>query len=154
MERVGIYGMSFGGATAMLVCLNEPRCKAAANLDGSPFGDAAFKVQSLRVPSMFFYSQDAYGDSDDIYAAVENRAYRVYIRGSEHTSYTEVGYWSPLAKYAASYLPFGLGEVAPDRMAEIVNSYLVAFFNRHLKGEEGGLLDGDGGFGEVEFEER
>ncbi|HSQ16207.1 MAG TPA: hypothetical protein VLM83_00785, partial [Anaerolineales bacterium] len=154
MERVGIYGMSFGGATAMLVCLDEPRCKAAANLDGSPFGEAAFQGRSLQVPSMFFYSQDAFGDSDDIYAAVENRAYRVYIRGSEHSSYTEVGYWSPLARHAAAYLPFGLGEVQPERMSEIVNAYLVAFFDRHLKGEEGGLLDGEGVFGEVESEER
>ncbi len=149
MERVGIYGMSFGGATAMLVCLSEPRCKAAANLDGSQFGMAAFHARSLQVPSMFFYSEDVYGSSDSIYAAVENRAYRVYIRGTVHSSYAEMGYWSPLARFATSFIPSGLGKVEPERM-----SYLVAFFDRHLKGEEGALLDGEGVFGEVEFEER
>jgi hypothetical protein len=47
------------------------------------------------------------------------------------------------------------GKVEPARAAQIVNAYALAFFDRHLKGEEVPLLDGPSSdYPEVELETR
>lgn len=38
LGRMGVIGMSFGGAAAGEFCKIDSRCKAAANLDGTQFG--------------------------------------------------------------------------------------------------------------------
>ena len=50
MERVGVFGMSFGGAMSMEFCLIDTRCKAGANLDGSQFGYVDFYSEGLQIP--------------------------------------------------------------------------------------------------------
>jgi predicted dienelactone hydrolase len=38
MSRVGIFGHSFGGATAAQFCHEDSRCKAGVDVDGTPHG--------------------------------------------------------------------------------------------------------------------
>lgn len=54
MTRVGVFGHSFGGATATQFCRDDSRCKAGIDLDGQPFGSV---IQSgLHQPFMFLLS--------------------------------------------------------------------------------------------------
>ncbi len=39
LERLGVFGVSFGGAAAVQACLDDPRSKAGVNIDGPQFGD-------------------------------------------------------------------------------------------------------------------
>src|SRR5258708_1982912 len=56
MTRVGVFGHSFGGATALQFCHDDPRCKAGIDVDGQPFGSV---IQTgLRQPFMFLLSDD------------------------------------------------------------------------------------------------
>ena len=38
LTRVGVFGHSFGGATAAQFCHDDARCKAGIDIDGQPFG--------------------------------------------------------------------------------------------------------------------
>ncbi|HEY3377413.1 MAG TPA: family membership, partial [Armatimonadota bacterium] len=39
LAHMGVFGHSFGGATAFYVCQRDPRCKAGANMDGTLFSE-------------------------------------------------------------------------------------------------------------------
>lgn len=148
LNRLGFFGMSFGGATAGKVCQVDARCKAGANMDGYQFGGADFAAKPINVPFLYFYSQANQGMNDEIYSGGENQTYRVVIQGSIHSSFTDIGLWSPLLKYTGA--PFD-----PRRMISIVNAYLLAFFDKHLKGEEIPLLDMRASpYPEVDFQSR
>jgi predicted dienelactone hydrolase len=148
LERLGFFGMSFGGATAGKVCQTDPRCRAGANMDGYQYANAGFAAKPLNVPFLFFYSQANQGMNDEIYSGGENQTYRVVVRGSIHSSFTDAGLWSPLLKYTGA-------PIDPRRMISIVNAYLLAFFDKHLKGEETPLLNmNTSPYLEVDFQSR
>ena len=61
MTRVGIFGHSFGGATAAQFCHEDSRCKAGIDVDGAPHGSV---IQAgIRQPFMFLLSD--HGHSSD-----------------------------------------------------------------------------------------
>jgi hypothetical protein len=51
LDRLGMSGHSFGGATALQFCHDDSRCKAAVDLDGIPFGSVV--REGLTKPCMF-----------------------------------------------------------------------------------------------------
>lgn len=55
-DQVGFFGFSFGGATAAEASTFDPRVAAAANLDGTLFGQAAAK--GVETPYMVFLVKD------------------------------------------------------------------------------------------------
>jgi predicted dienelactone hydrolase len=155
MKRVGVFGMSFGGAMSAEVCLKDSRCEAGANMDGSQFGYVDFSAQHLKTPFLFFYNERSEGMNDYIYTGVENWAYRVTIQGTTHASFTDTILWSPSMEYSSKFIPQQFGPIDSQRMIEIQRAYLLAFFDRHLKGENTPFLDGPPGvFPEVDFQFR
>lgn len=54
LGHVGAFGHSFGGAAATEFCWEDPRCKAAADIDGRLFGPAA--QAGLSKPFLFLMS--------------------------------------------------------------------------------------------------
>lgn len=127
LSRMGVFGMSFGGTTAGQVCVVEPRCRAGVNLDGTQYGDPI--DVPLRVPFMFMTSFID-GLNDPVYDVATGPAYSVNARGSTHFNYTDFSLLSPLFKRMGF-----LGPIDGLRMERILNHYLVAFFDTHLKGE-------------------
>lgn len=142
MERMGIFGMSFGGATAMDICASDSRCKAGANMDGSQFGYHDFITEPLNIPFLFFYNEHSEGMNDHIYNSAKNYAYRVTIQGTTHSNFTDVILWSPyMEDLGEKYLSRSFGPIPPEQMIRIENAYLLAFFDKHLKGETQPLLE-------------
>jgi predicted dienelactone hydrolase len=45
LQRLGMFGHSFGGATALEFCHQDSRCKAAIDIDGIPFGRVVLVLQ-------------------------------------------------------------------------------------------------------------
>jgi pimeloyl-ACP methyl ester carboxylesterase len=62
LGRLGMFGHSFGGATALQFCHDDSRCKAAADLDGIPFGTVI--SEGLKKPCMFVLSDHSRELSD------------------------------------------------------------------------------------------
>ena len=54
LQRLGMFGHSFGGATALEFCHEDARCKAALDMDGIPFGRVV--SEGLSKPGMFLLS--------------------------------------------------------------------------------------------------
>ena len=62
MQRVGVFGHSLGGATALLFCHDDSRCKAGIDVDGAPLGKVI--ADGVTGPFMFLLS-DHKGESYD-----------------------------------------------------------------------------------------
>jgi predicted dienelactone hydrolase len=155
LEKLGAFGMSFGGATSTIVCVVDERCKAGANIDGSQFGREDFRANRLKVPFLFFYNESSEGMNDHVYKGVENWAYRVTVAGTTHSSYTDKVLWSPYLKYASTFTNQDFGTIDGYRITAIKNAYLLAFFDKYLKGVNAPLLDvPSNAFPEVDFQFR
>ena len=66
MQRVGVFGHSLGGATALQFCHDDSRCKAGIDLDGAPLGSVI--AEGVTQPFMFLLS-DHRGESADAASA-------------------------------------------------------------------------------------
>ncbi len=135
LDHVGIFGTSFGGSTAGAFCFRDPRCAAGVNIDGHQFG-AYMRSAALQQPFMFIYSPSNDGMNYHLYRKVENDTYSLTIAGSVHMGFSDAAFASPILRYSNI-----LGAIDPQRMAEITNAYLLAFFDKHLKGEAAPLLE-------------
>src|SRR5947208_7754901 len=54
MQRLGMFGHSFGGATALQFCHDDRRCKAGMDIDGMPFGNVV--QEGAAQPFLFLFS--------------------------------------------------------------------------------------------------
>jgi predicted dienelactone hydrolase len=152
LAHIGVFGHSFGGATSIIVCQQDPRCKAGANLDGSPFGSG----KNAPIPVPFLLMSEDYSSEDSSAGCdlncVEFRqaaklgqpgaTYDLSIKGTRHFNFSDlpvrmVPAVRPLFR-AAGYI----GSIEPSRGEEIASVYLLAFFDRYLENRDGGLLDG------------
>jgi dienelactone hydrolase len=77
LRRVGVFGHSLGGATALQFCHDDSRCKAGIDVDGAPFGSVL--AEGVTQPFLFLLS-DHRGESDDADAPAAIRQARANIR--------------------------------------------------------------------------
>ncbi|MGI8732051.1 MAG: alpha/beta hydrolase family protein [Pyrinomonadaceae bacterium] len=145
LKRIGIFGMSFGGATAGQFCTVDKRCKAGINLDGLQSGDLI--VRPMERPFMFMQSEDARNVNRLFFDRAENDAYYVVVKGTKHFNYSDFSLFSPDYQKAGI-----LGTIDGGRMERIINDYVLAFFDKYLKGKDAPLLKGPpANYPEVEF---
>jgi dienelactone hydrolase len=139
MKRLGIFGQSFGGVTAVKVCTLDNRCQAGISLDaGLPSDYTGSKTDSiLKQPFMFMLNEVAGNNMSDILGQLKNTAYDIKVQGATHLDFTDLYLYSPVLKFAQV-----LGPINGDRMVKIINAYSVAFWDEYLKGEISHLLDG------------
>jgi dienelactone hydrolase len=156
LAHVGLFGHSFGGATAASVCTIGARCKAGAALDGTLFSYQA--NGTLQKPFMFM-TENACGKNCETmhqaYSASSSAAYYLSIKGTRHFNFSDL----PLRLLPPVRAPFRIagyiGPIRPERGLEISNAYLVAFFNRYLKDIDSELLQGpSSAYPEVQFDRR
>jgi len=134
LERAGVFGMSLGGAVTGQVCLEDARFKAGINLDGTQFGDLI--DGSISQPFMFMNSGESKDHNDFVYDRMKNMTYSITIKGSSHMDFTDMFFTSPVVKR------FSKTAISDKRMYRVANAYLLAFFDKHLKGKEALLLAG------------
>jgi hypothetical protein len=89
------------------------------------------------------------------YSASNSAAYSLSIEGTRHFNFSDLPLrLSPLARILFNRLGF-IGSIQPERGLEISNAYLVAFFDRYLKGASSGLLSGPSSvYPEVQYDKR
>ncbi len=133
LQRIGVFGMSFGGATAGQVCAVDNRCKAGINLDGLQYG--ALIDRPMERPFMFMQSEDAGNINRLFFERAKNAAYYVTVKGTKHFNYSDFSLFSPEYKKAGI-----LGSIDGGRMERIISDYVLAFFDKHLKGKDATLL--------------
>jgi dienelactone hydrolase len=144
MTRVGVFGHSFGGATAAQFCHDDSRCKAAIDVDGQPFGSVV--QEGLAQPFMFLMSE--HGDSSDpvtrhIEANIQsiydrlpvNGRLRIKIRGANHFLFSDDGALLKSHIVLRTLRVFGIVGIDGRRQLAVTNYCVHSFFDAYLKGE-------------------
>jgi predicted dienelactone hydrolase len=157
LTHLGVFGHSFGGATAAQVCHMDTRCKAGIDLDGDLFGPV---VQTgLEKPFMVIQSGQCSTASvsgcpifaTEIEAILRtvpgNERYNLRIKGTLHFNFSDYAvYFSPVGALGA------LGSIDGARGLEITRAYVRAFFDTYLKESLSQLLQGPAqAYPEVQF---
>ena len=168
LNRLCAIGHSFGGVAALQWCRDDPRCRAAVNLDGavwSEVGTAGLDRPALQVlaPHREFAvtAEDAvkagmapdtawFEAEKDItfggWRTVDRRArpgYTFQIQGATHLSFMDVPFL-PVRDDAPVTAMLSATDIEPERMWRIVGDLVLAFFARHLGGVDSDLLDHPG----------
>jgi predicted dienelactone hydrolase len=132
LARLGVMGMSMGGAAAGQVCLIDGRVKAAINMDGGLIGDLADTVVAR--PMMYVGSRRFIGYDEVFSAHASDDTYTLIVRDSDHYDFTD---FTLLHRHHMM-----IGDIEGERMLEILNVYTRAFFDFYLKGIESDILSG------------
>ena len=136
--HIGVFGHSFGGATAFQVCAVDSRCKAAINMDGTQWGNLL--DNPLQPPFMMMSGENSIGVNDWALSNAQENGYNIYVRDAYHINFTDFNLVSPLFKFPL----FGaLGSIDTRQMERIMNAYTLAFFDQTLKGIPSPLLQGN-----------
>jgi predicted dienelactone hydrolase len=139
-NSIGIFGHSFGGATAAQFCATEPRCKAGINLDGSPYGSVI--ETGMDKPFMFLLADHAKENDPislkiksnikSIYNSVTADKYWFYLTGSQHFNFSDIPYQK---EWLIMRLSGATGSIGRRHGTELINSTVLNFFNVYLKDE-------------------
>lgn len=126
LEQVGVFGHSLGGGAAIIAGARDARIQAILAEDGALLPPGRFGQDQITAPLMSFTSADTgYGTAGPYYQAT--------VDGFAHMSFADDPVW-PLPPEVA----FANGE----RVVAVVRAFTLAFFDKHLKGEDVTLLDG------------
>ncbi len=142
MQRLGMFGHSFGGATALQFCHEDSRCKAAIDIDGAPYGSVV--QEGLKQPFMFMLSDHSrdladpvsrqiHANLQSIYDRLPNGRLFITIRGANHFSFSD----QMLLKshYMIGMMrKLGFGSLEGRRGLAITADYVHTFFDVYLKG--------------------
>ncbi len=146
MKRIGVYGHSTGGGAAIQFCGTDSRCDALLGMD--PFMrpvSAEVIANGVSQPSFFMFSQgwtdlvDSKNNKlfNQFYPNVPNSQGAISINGTKHFDFSDLPLLSPIAPQ------LGLkGPLKGTRVIEIVNSYLLGFFEMTLKDKPSKLFNG------------
>ncbi|WP_394436385.1 alpha/beta hydrolase family protein [Streptomyces sp. SGAir0957] len=166
---VGAFGQSAGGFAALQALHDDRRLAAAGNLDGvlAYVGDdhedghwSTVAAEGTDRPLLLMGSDG--NDRTTVPSWRElwrhSTGWRrdLTLRGSRHATYTDAA--TLLPRIAASLgldretLTGWVGTLPPHRAVAAQRAYVTAFFDRHLRGRDRGLLDGPSArFPEVDF---
>ena len=144
LEKLGMFGHSFGGAQAAEFCHEDVRCKAGIDIDGRPFGKVV--EEGLKRPFLFLMS-DHHGEEKDaeserimgqiqaIYDSLPAKeGALVTIRGTNHFSFSDqILIKNQMIIGAVQFFGVG-GHTNGRRGLQITTAYVRGFFDRYLKG--------------------
>lgn len=142
LQRLGMFGHSFGGATALEFCHQDARCKAALDMDGIPFGSVV--TQGLSKPGMFLLSDHSaemgdpeshqvLGEIQSIYDRLPNGRLYAVIRQASHFSFSDQILLNSPAAMGLLRLA-GVGGLDGRRGLAISSAYVHTFFDVYLNG--------------------
>ncbi|GAA1405902.1 lipase [Kitasatospora putterlickiae] len=146
-SRIGAAGHSLGGAAALEAMRQDPRIKAAANLDGSiwiPAGDDTGRP-ALLFSAALGGSPEAARNWEDNWRRFTGPRYWVDLPAAGHLSFSDQ-HWLVDTLHLRDQLPPGayqenFGTLTGGRTLAATRAYLGAFFDRHLLGRPAPLLD-------------
>jgi dienelactone hydrolase len=160
MQRIGVFGHSLGGATALQFCHDEPRCRAGIDVDGLPLG--AVIRDGVAQPFMFLLS-DHSGEPDTETKPVESDIRSIYdrlpaggrfeivIRGSNHYMFSDDGAMLKSPAIMRALRALGVVRIDGRRQIAVTAHYISTFFDVTLKGAPASALDSRPEYPEVEY---
>jgi len=149
LQRLGMFGHSFGGATSLQFCHDDRRCKAGIDIDGAPYGSVV--QEGLKQPFLFILS-DHSGELADpstkqilanfqsLYDHLPNGRQFIIIRGANHFSFSDQ--MLQKSQFLIGELrTLRFGRLEARRGLAITTDYVHTLFDVHLKGAPAASLD-------------
>ncbi|WP_241774640.1 MULTISPECIES: dienelactone hydrolase family protein [Lysinibacillus] len=143
MQNIGVFGHSFGGATATQMVMRDSRIKAAINMDGFPYGKRPVSAGELKKPFMVMTADEGAG-TEDFAGLIEatlskdadaerHKNYWLQIKNMTHMGFSDFYLFLPLYEKI---------EGVDIRSAHhLINDYSLDFFNHYLKKQPLKLLE-------------
>ncbi|MFE3576371.1 alpha/beta hydrolase family protein [Lysinibacillus sp. NPDC059133] len=143
MQNIGMFGHSFGGATATQMVMRDSRIKAAINMDGFPYGKRPVSAGELKKPFMVMTADEGTG-TEDFGGLIEatlskdkdvaqHKNYWLQIKNMTHMGFSDFYSFLPLYEKM---------EGVNIRSAHhFINDYSLDFFDHHLKQQLFKLLE-------------
>jgi hypothetical protein len=170
LERVGITGHSFGGATALRALHQLPSLKVAINLDGSLFGRLEqFKaskpvllVNKADTPRTLGALPPDLESLRPVLEMVSTGNWKVFqnaaapsayaeVRGSAHNNFSD---FNLLVQLLPDLADQQMGSISGDKAQRIVGDLALSFFEQHLRGRNAPLHRVAQQHPEIQLEER
>ena len=149
VKGIGVFGHSYGGATAMLSCGLDDQLKYAINIDGGMFSGVKKRFK-FNQPSMFMYCEETTGLNKYFYTINKDDTYNICMKNSKHIDFADVAY---IMKNWMKELPETFGKIDGDLMVRITNNYVLSFFDKYIKDKDPLLLKRNP-YNEVIFKQR
>lgn len=137
--RLGIFGHSLGGSTAVEACRTDARFIACASLDGYIYGEA--EGTGIAQPFLLIRRELApeeedmrEGQREAFLERLTGPSCRLRVAGARHYDFTDVAVFSPVLPYL---LPYQVGQVSEDAL-QGTHQVLTAFFDGTLRGDPAG----------------
>jgi len=159
LRRVGVFGHSLGGATALQFCHDDRRCKAGVDVDGLPLGNVI--ADGITQPFMFLLG-DHSGEPDSETGPVKANIRSIYnrlpaggrwyfaIRGSNHYMFSDNVALLKNRFLMGGLRAVGLVHIDGRRQLAITAHFIDAFFDATLKGGPVSAIEDRSGYPEVE----
>ncbi len=160
MQRVGVFGHSLGGATALQFCHDDSRCKAGIDVDGAPLGTVI--SEGVTQPFMFLMSDHSsepdaetrpiIANIQSIYNKLPDKSrFQFMIPGSNHFMFSDKGamLMSPLMIRVLRML--GIVRIDGRRQVALTAHFITTFFDVYLKGAPVLELKGQSKDQEIEY---
>ncbi|WP_152393314.1 alpha/beta hydrolase family protein [Paenibacillus guangzhouensis] len=130
-SRIGMFGHSYGGATAAQMLAEDSRINAAIDMDGTLYG-AKIKESGIGKPFLLMSAEMSEDDSDEFSIEEKHRkkcalaggGMSLIIPNTDHTSFSDFHLMSPLLRSP--------GE-DPRYVHRIINEFSLAFFDLYVK---------------------
>lgn len=145
LGAVGIFGHSFGGATAAQFCHDDSRCRAGIDIDGALQGSVVH--EGLQRPFLFLTGN--HGDPSDpvnraalagiqaVYRSIPaDERFWVSVRGTGHFNFSDQ---SLLKDGTLSRLAGMTGSINQRRGLTVTASCIQQFFDTYLRRHPGGF---------------
>jgi dienelactone hydrolase len=150
LGRVGVLGHSFGGAAALQFCQEDPRCRAAIDLDGALHGPVV--AAGLQRPVMFLMSdhrREFDAEATRIWSAIDGiyrrlppaERERLMIRGGNHFFFSDDAALLKSRVVLGALRLAGIVRIDGARQLQIAAYGAVSFFDAHLQGAGAPLPD-------------
>jgi pimeloyl-ACP methyl ester carboxylesterase len=153
-DKVGAFGHSFGGASAVRLGQLDQRVSAVAVLDSDIFYVIPEDSKPLFQPVLYMTAAnidesaqglEAIGKSDALTSAYFRKHspyYFIKIAGTTHQSFqTDAMFLAPYITIGGQSVVLHASDTTPARISQVISTYVMAFFDQQLNGIDQPLLN-------------
>ncbi|MHA4128508.1 alpha/beta hydrolase family protein [Bacillus cereus] len=128
-SRIGMFGHSYGGATAAQILAKDSRVKAAINMDGEILPESGIGKPFLLMNAEEPDEADPFEVRERYGRGLAGGGMSMVIPHTDHTSFTDLHLFSPLLQSPGEN---------PKEVHRIINEFSLAFFDQYVKQKDDG----------------